>query len=69
MTVINKISPYRNKRVQGNTQKWFHSEVLEKLNARDNFLRNSNTPDIIWYIKIDYIQKANILLSEAFRND
>ena len=35
MTVIDKIAPYRNKRMKGNTQKWRDSEVLEKLNARD----------------------------------
>ena len=35
MTVIDKIAPFRNKRIKGNTQKWFDSEVLEKLNARD----------------------------------
>ena len=32
ITVIDKISPCRNKRIKGNTQKWFDSE---KLNARD----------------------------------
>ena len=35
MTVIDKIAPYKNKRIKVNTQKWFDSEVLEKLNARD----------------------------------
>ena len=33
MTVINKIVPYRNKRIKANALKWFDSEVLEKLNA------------------------------------
>ena len=31
MTVIDKIAPYKSKRVKGNTQKWFDGEVLEKL--------------------------------------
>ena len=29
MTVIDKIAPYRNKRIKGNTQKWFDSELLK----------------------------------------
>ena len=33
------IDPYRNKRIKGNTQKWFDSEVLEKLNARDKLFK------------------------------
>ena len=40
MTVIDKIAPYRNKRIKGNTQKWFDSEVLEKLNAKDTLFKN-----------------------------
>ena len=32
MTVIDKVAPYKSKRVKGNTQKWFDGEVLEKLN-------------------------------------
>ena len=39
MTVIDKIAPYRNKRIKGNTQKWFDSKVLEKLNTRDKLLK------------------------------
>ena len=35
MTVIDKIAPYRNKQIKGNTEKWSDSEILEKLNARD----------------------------------
>ena len=35
MTVIDKIVPYKNKRVKGNTRKWFDGEVLEKLNLRN----------------------------------
>ena len=36
---MGKIVPYRNKRVKGNTQKWFESEVLKKLNARDKLFK------------------------------
>ena len=36
MTVIDKISPYRNKWINANTQKWFDSE---KLNARDKLFK------------------------------
>ena len=39
MTVIDKIAPYRNKRIKGNTQKWFDSKVLEKLNSRDKLFK------------------------------
>ena len=36
---IDKIAPYRNERLEGNTQKWFDSEVLEKLNAKDKLFK------------------------------
>ena len=42
MTFIDKLAPYRNKRIKGNTQKLLGSEVLQKMNARDNF-RNKVT--------------------------
>ena len=38
MTVIDKIAPYKSKRVKGNTQKWFDGEVLEKLNLIQQLL-------------------------------
>ena len=40
MTVMGKTAPYRNKRVKGDTQKWFDSEVLEKLNTREKVSKN-----------------------------
>ena len=40
MTVTDKIAPYRNKRIKGNTQKWFDGEVLAKLNAKDTLFKN-----------------------------
>ena len=39
MTVIDKIAPYRNKRIKGKTQKWFNSEGLDKLNGRDKLFK------------------------------
>ena len=39
MTVIDKIAPFKTKRVKGNIQKWFDGEVLEKLNSRDKFFQ------------------------------
>ena len=39
MTVIDKIAPYKSKRVKGNTRKWFDGEVLEKLNLRNNLFK------------------------------
>ena len=39
MTLISEIAPYRNKRIKGNIQKWFDSEVLEKLNARGKLFK------------------------------
>ena len=35
MTVVNKITPYKSKRVKGTTQKWFDGKVLDKLNLRN----------------------------------
>ena len=43
LSVIDKIARYRNKRITENTQKWFDSEVLEKLNARDKFFKKFKT--------------------------
>ena len=39
MTVINKIFPFKAKRVKGNTQNWFDGEVLEKLNMRNQLFK------------------------------
>ena len=39
MTVIDKIAPFKTKRVKGNTQKYFYCEVLQKLNCRDNIFQ------------------------------
>ena len=39
MAVIDKIAPYKSKRVKGNTQKRVGGEVLEKLNLRSKFFK------------------------------
>ena len=40
MTVIDKIAPYKSKRVKGNIQKWLGIEVLEKLNHKNKPHKN-----------------------------
>ena len=39
MTVIDKTTPFKTKRVKENTQKWFDCEVLQKLNSRDKLFQ------------------------------
>ena len=39
MTVIEKIAPYKSKRIKGNTQICFDGEVLEKLNLRNKLFK------------------------------
>ena len=39
MTIIDKMAPYKRKRVKGNTQKWFDGEVFEKLNLRNKLFK------------------------------
>ena len=39
MRVIDKITPYKNKRVKRNTQKWIDGEMLEKLNLRNKLFK------------------------------
>lgn len=43
MTVIDKIAPYKTKRVKGNTQKLFDGKVLEKLNPRYKLFHKFNS--------------------------
>ena len=59
MTVINKIAPYKSKRVKGNTQKWFDGEVWEKLNLRNKLFEKSRNRGSI-LIK-NYIKKQNMI--------
>ena len=42
MTFIDKIASYKSKPAKGNTQKWFHGEVLEKLNLGDKHFKKLN---------------------------
>ena len=46
-TAIDKIAPFKTKRVKGNTQKWFDGEVLEKLNFRDNLFQKFKTSTLL----------------------
>ena len=39
MTVIEKIAPYKSKRIKGNTQICFDGEVLQKLNLRNKLFK------------------------------
>ena len=39
MTAIDKIAPYRSKRIKGNTQKQFNSKFSEKLNAKEKLFK------------------------------
>ena len=46
MRVTDKIAPCKTKRVKGNTQKWFHGEVLEKLNSSDTLFQKSQKSEL-----------------------
>ena len=35
MSVIDKLAPFKTKRVKGNSQEWFNGEVLESIALRD----------------------------------
>ena len=39
MEVIDKVAPVKNKRIKRNSQKWFDSEISEKLIIRDKFFK------------------------------
>ena len=39
MEVIDKVAPVKSKRIQKNSQKWFDSEISEKLITQDNVLK------------------------------
>ena len=39
MTVINKVAPYKRKRVKGNTQKCFDGKLLKTLNLRKYYFK------------------------------
>ena len=53
MPIIDKIAPYRNKQITGNTHNWFDSEVLRKLNARYKIFKKGK----IYRLNID--KKSN----------
>ena len=39
MSVIDKLAPYKTKRVKGNSQEWFDGEVLESIALRDKLFK------------------------------
>ena len=41
MAVINNLAPNKNKRIEGTSQDWFDAEIMEKLNERISFSKNS----------------------------
>ena len=39
MSVIDKLAPFKTKRVKGNSQEWFDGEVLETIALRDKLFK------------------------------
>ena len=39
MSVIDKLAPFKTKRVKGNSQKWFDGEVLESIALQDKLFK------------------------------
>ena len=39
MSVIDKLAPFKTKRVKGNSQEWFDGEVLESIALRDKLFK------------------------------
>ena len=58
MTVIDKIAPFKAKRVKRDIQKWFDGEVLEELNSRVNYFRNLKSLDST--LTKSYLRKKNM---------
>ena len=56
MAVIDKITPFKTKRVKENTQKWFGCKVLEKLNSRDKQFQKSKKSSL--QIDNEFFKKA-----------
>ena len=74
ITAIDKIAPHRSKRIKENTQKWFYSEVLEKLKARDKLFKKFKisrlTIDKELYKKAKYdASKLIITKKQAFSKE
>ena len=58
MTVIDKIAPFKAKRVKRDIQKWFDGEVLEELNSRVTYFRNLKSLDST--LTKSYLRKKNM---------
>ena len=39
LSVINKLAPFKNKRVKGNSQEWFDGEILESIALRETLFK------------------------------
>ena len=39
MSVIDKLAPFKTKRVKGNSQEWFNGDVLESITLRDKLYK------------------------------
>ena len=46
MEVINKVAPVKNKRIKRNSQKWFDSEISEKLIIQNKLFKNYCTKNL-----------------------
>ena len=44
MEVIDKVAPVKNKRIKRNFQKWFDTEISEKLIIRDKLFKKYKRP-------------------------
>ena len=42
MSVIDKLAPFKSKRVKGNSQEWFDGEVLKSIALRDKLFNKFN---------------------------
>ena len=48
MSIIDKLAPFKTKRVKSNSQGWFNGEVLENIAPRDeNYLRNLSVVNLM----------------------
>ena len=58
MTIIDNIASFKTKRVKGNTQKLFDSDVLKKLNSRYKLFQKFKKLDST--LKKSYLRKQNM---------
>ena len=46
--VIDKVAPAKNKRVKGNSQEWFNSEVSKRLVIREKLFKKFKSSKFMW---------------------